>query len=152
MASISKIRGINTRIRRKGISDYATQNLIFNAYKLGAVTPSGYLSKSKAILEDDLFTSLIENYQQEYKEQELMGEDKYIFKETMDALLDQYVQPSEYYQTMRHSSNAKDFAETIIDYINTKETFEDEDLKKGFIEWLKEDYAVNGKNAEKVFK
>lgn len=81
-----------------------------------------------------------------------MGEDKYIYKETMDGLLDQYVQPSEYYQTMRHSSNAKDFAETIIDYIDTKETFEDEDLKKGFVEWLKEDYKVKGAYSKEVFK
>lgn len=158
MTSIGKIRGINTRIGRKGISDYATQSLMFNADKLniGAVTESGYLSKSKDVLENDLFTSLIENYEEEYKLQKYIGEDKYVYKEIMEGFLINYIKPSEYYITMREESTAKSFADVIVETVEEYETFEDDDgedndLKKGFIEWLKEDYRAKGEYSEKVY-
>lgn len=153
MVSIGKIRGINTRIGRKGISDYATQSLLFNADKLkiGAVTDSGFLSKSKDVLENDLFTSLIENYEEEYKLQKYMGDDKYVYKEIMEGFLINYIRPSEYFTAMRKESNAKNFADVIIEIVEEQKKFEDEDLKKGFIEWLKEDYRVKGEYGSKVY-
>ena len=123
METISKIRTINSRIRR-GENLISTRTLMSRLKKMGLTTNSGYISKSKKATENPHIENLFGIYERE-REKEKMYSD-YRKQQDFEGLLAQFVVPSDWYQAMKKSNNSNDFVDKIIGYIKDYDLFDEE--------------------------
>lgn len=128
------IKTLNSRFRRENLrGDFlsSSKKLQIRAEQLGFTTKSGYIKKSS--LADKKMKKALEEYEREYYEEKTTP--NYNMREDFKSLIDQFITPSEYWQIMRNASNATDFVNIIISYINIYDTF-DSEYQEAFEEWL----------------
>lgn len=136
MAAISKIRTINSRIRR-GEDLISTRTLMGILKKMGLTTSSGYISKSKKATDNPHIENLFRIYEKEREKEKLYS--NYRAQQDFEGLLAQFVVPSDWYQAMRKSNNANDFVDKIIAYIKDYNLFE-KDYKLEIVDYIKKQY------------
>lgn len=103
ISNLSKIRTINTRIRRG--KKNPSLELFRNRAKLGGfTTPSGYISKSKAAYTSPLMDRMIGLYEYGLEQEEQFGK-FYGLREKINSLIHMYIADSDYYQEMRKSGD-----------------------------------------------
>ena len=136
MAVISKIRTINSRIRR-GEDLISTRTLMSRLRKMGLTTKSGYISKSKKATTNPHIEKLFGIYERE-REKEKMYSD-YRKQQDFEGLLAQFIIPSDWYQSMTKSNNENEFADKVIGYIKDFDLFE-EDYQEEIIDYIKSQY------------
>lgn len=150
-AGLKQIGRINKQLSRaelKGKLSPVQKKFKADIKQLGVNTKSGRISVSKRTFENEGVYKKLKKTMDEYeKEREIEkkeGEKNYQKQKDIEALIMEYITPSDFYQEMREeertTNSAQSFADRILTYIIEFDTF-DMDYQEEIIEWLKKEYS-----------